>query len=267
MFSLGNILAPADFSPQSEAAVRSAAALAARFGARLTLLYAAAAGEEDGARQRLDGFVEDVAAERVVAKGDPAEVIVGHAERDGCDLIAMATRGWGPFRRFILGSVTAKVLHDAQCAVWTGVHQDGGGSAAPAPDRVACALDMAPNDGAPLCCAARLAAACGGPVLAIHAIPALEYRPQMQYLEADMRRALVADAREKIAQLFAGVPGVKGEIHVEGGTVARVVRAAAEDYRADLLVIGRSSGGTRLGRLRTHSYAIIREAPCPVISL
>jgi nucleotide-binding universal stress UspA family protein len=267
MFSLGNILAPVDFSPSSEAAVRSAAALASRFGARLALLHAAAAGDAESARQRMGGFVEDVAAERVVATGDPAEAIVEHAHRNGCDLIAMPTRGWGPFRRFILGSVAAKVLHDAQCAVWTGVHQADGGFTAPLPRRVACALDLAPDDGAPLCWAARIAQACGAPVLAIHAIPSLEYRPQFQYLEADMRRALVGDARLKIAQMLAGMPGVQGEMHVEGGTVARVVRAAAEDYRADLLVIGRSSGGTRLGRLRTHSYAIIREAPCPVISL
>ncbi len=34
----------------------------------------------------------------------------------------MPTHGYGPFRRFILGSVTAKVLHDADCPVWTGVH-------------------------------------------------------------------------------------------------------------------------------------------------
>jgi nucleotide-binding universal stress UspA family protein len=267
MFSLGNILAPVDFSPPSEAAARSAAALASRFGARLTLLHAVGAGDEASGRQQLSGFIEDVAANRIVATGDPAEAIIEHARRDGCDLIAMPTRGWEPFRQFILGSVTAKVLHDAQCAVWTGVHQADSGAAAPLPGRVACALDLAPDDGAPLCWAARIAEACNAPVLAIHAIPSLEYRPQFQYLEAVMRRALVGDARQKIAQMLAGMPGVQGEIHVEGGTVARVVRAAAEDYRADLLVIGRSSGGTRLGRLRTHSYAIIREAPCPVISL
>jgi len=34
----------------------------------------------------------------------------------------MPTHGLGGFRRFLLGSVTAKVLHDADCPVWTGVH-------------------------------------------------------------------------------------------------------------------------------------------------
>jgi nucleotide-binding universal stress UspA family protein len=42
---------------------------------------------------------------------------------------------------------------------------------------------------------------------------------------------------------------------------------SAEEHRSDLLVIGRSSHSGLAGRLRTHSYAIIREAPCPVISV
>ena len=36
----------------------------------------------------------------------------------------MPTHGFGPLRRFLLGSVAAKVLHDAQCPVWTSVHTD-----------------------------------------------------------------------------------------------------------------------------------------------
>jgi nucleotide-binding universal stress UspA family protein len=40
-----------------------------------------------------------------------------------------------------------------------------------------------------------------------------------------------------------------------------------QDYSADLVVIGRSCGNGVVGRLRTNSYAIIRECPCPVISV
>ncbi len=34
----------------------------------------------------------------------------------------MSTRGEGAFFRFLLGSVTAKVLHEIHCPVWTGAH-------------------------------------------------------------------------------------------------------------------------------------------------
>jgi len=36
---------------------------------------------------------------------------------------------------------------------------------------------------------------------------------------------------------------------------------------ADLLVIGRGSASGVFGRLRTNAYAIIRQSPCPVLSI
>ena len=54
---------------------------------------------------------------------------------------------------------------------------------------------------------------------------------------------------------------------VKGGRVSSVVRNVVADSRADLLVIGRASRTAAPGRLRTHSYALIRDSPCPVISI
>ena len=51
----------------------------------------------------------------------PKIVELAHESPDQT-VILMPTHGYGPFRRFILGSNTAKVLHDADCPVWTGVH-------------------------------------------------------------------------------------------------------------------------------------------------
>jgi hypothetical protein len=56
---------------------------------------------------------------RLMREGDPARAIIEYAEDEKVDLIMMPTHGYGPFRRFLLGSVTAKVLHDVKCAVWT----------------------------------------------------------------------------------------------------------------------------------------------------
>ena len=270
MFSLANILVPTDFSPRSVTAARHAMALAGRFGSRITLLHVAAPGEEARAAEQLAAFLPGEFAqppERVAETGEPAEVIVRYAQANATGLIMMPTRGWGPFRRFILGSVTAKVLHDAGCPVWTGVHVDEMPTAAGLPRKIACALDLASNDGVNLRWATAFAAGCDAGLVAIHAIPFLEFHPQLQYYEADMRKALVSEAQEKITAMLAGSAAAGSEIHVEGGAVPRIVRAAAQDRQAGLLVIGRSSGGSLLGRLRTNSYAIIREAPCPVISV
>jgi hypothetical protein len=45
------------------------------------------------------------------------------------------------------------------------------------------------------------------------------------------------------------------------------VRGAAEHHEADLVIIGRGKLLSTFGRLRTHAYAIIRDSPCPVLSL
>jgi hypothetical protein len=59
-----------------------------------------------------------------MVEGNAALDIVDHAKSERIDLIMMPTHGYGPFRALLLGSVTAKVLHDAECPVWTMIHTD-----------------------------------------------------------------------------------------------------------------------------------------------
>ena len=63
-------------------------------------------------------------ASRETCEGEAASRIVAFAKSHDIDLIMMPTHGLGPFRRFLIGSITAKVLHDAHCPVWTGVHME-----------------------------------------------------------------------------------------------------------------------------------------------
>ncbi len=57
--------------------------------------------------------------------GDPASLIIDYTNDNGIDLICLPTHGYGTFRRALLGSVTAKVLHDAGIPVWTSAHSAG----------------------------------------------------------------------------------------------------------------------------------------------
>ncbi len=52
-----------------------------------------------------------------VAVGHPAEQIIYPAEQDGVDLIVMGHRGQAFLQRWLLGSVTKRVISYAHCTV------------------------------------------------------------------------------------------------------------------------------------------------------
>ncbi len=60
---------------------------------------------------------EGFRAEGILACGDPATEIAAAAEREACDLIAMATHGHGFFGDLIHGSVADKVRHRSMTPV------------------------------------------------------------------------------------------------------------------------------------------------------
>jgi nucleotide-binding universal stress UspA family protein len=49
--------------------------------------------------------------------GDPADLILAAAEDRDADLIVMGSRGLNAAKRFLMGSVSSKVVHHARCAV------------------------------------------------------------------------------------------------------------------------------------------------------
>lgn len=198
--------------------------------------------------------------------GDPARAIVEHAQENGTDLIIMPTRGHGALRRFLLGSVTAKVLHDADCPVWTGVHtdEDQVPSKCTGIRHVACGVDLGPQSGRVLHWASDLAAAFDARLTVIHASTQLE--PVIGVVHDPEWRAHVWKATQAQISGLLQKAGIKAETKLTPGEPVRAATAAVEEIGADVLVIGRTSDGL-LGRLRTNAYAIIRQSPCPVVSV
>ena len=74
------------------------------------------------------------------------------------------------------------------------------------------------------------------------------------------------NARKTIDQLQEKA-GVAAPLCLGAGEVSHVVRDSALGHSADLVVIGRGRATRTLGRLRSNVYSIIRDAPCPVISV
>ncbi len=291
------ILFPVDFSERCRGAAHYAMALAGRFGSELILFHVvetpiARPGELDfGAmafetdlegrveycRQLLDSFLEQAQPaepaarylniEKRIDQGDAARAIIRLAAETRVDLIMMPTHGYGAFRRFVLGSVTAKVLHDADCPVWTGVHLE---SAPPleaiAFRRILCAIDLSEANERPLQAASELCGEYGAELMVVHAVPGMEAIPE-RAMDKELQSHLKIDARDRIQRCLAALDVVASKVCVESGEVAQVVKTAAAAHRADLVVIGRGVHTGLAGRLRTHSYAIIRESPCPVLSI
>ena len=275
-----------DFSDRCTAAAPHIVAMAKHFRAKLTLLHlietppvwyggiAAAQLEslvdtEELARERrveLDGYLKDELAtlpevDRIVRRGSPAWMIAECAREETADLIMMPTHGYGPFRRLLLGSVTAKVLHDAECPVWTDVHEEA--SFAPNGCRsVLCAVDLRDESVSPIQWAAALAESYAADLTLMHAVPALVGPTPPE--DFRFRTYLVQYAREFITELQRKA-GTAARVCIEGGKIAETVRHAAIAHKADVVVIGQGCMHETLGRLRSNAYNIVREAPCPVV--
>lgn len=287
MISFERILYPVDLSEQSRQAAPFVKAMAKRFHSGVAMLHVidlpvSMYGPPEAAWGLLmngDQFREDREAEfecfleqefagvpvvRELVEGDAATQIDCYARTKKVDLIMIPTHGYGAFRRLLLGSVTAKILHDARCPVWTGVHINEPASPRNAERcrRVVCAIDSNPKDAQVIEWAQEFAERSGAGLTLVHAIPSAD---ASSHPNQGFREALFKAVRENMDKMLEGA-GLTADITLHGGKPERVVHDAVLDLDADLVVIGRGVDHA-LGRLRSNAYAIIRESPCPVISV
>ena len=281
MLSIRKILVPVNFTANCKGALLYAESLAAHFASEVTILHVLEPAEglegidpssipvieyvrnrEAKALRELESFFASNIPEnrltRTVVEGDPGIQIVRFAETHETDFIVMPTHGYGPIRQFLLGSVTAKVLHDVKCPVWTGVHMES----ASVPDAlqirsVGCAVDLGPQTRAIMCQAAEFARSWGAKLHVFY------IGPNVPEPEWNIRMETVA--REQISSHETAI-GVPCAHHIAFGSIPTLVNRLAREQHIDVLMVGRShrSGG---GHLPTNTYAISRGAPCPVISV
>lgn len=136
MVEIKKILLAYDGSEAADKAYRHALDLADKYGAELWVLAVASPPEFgddveietvlDNAREHYEqqfvSLKEQAAVHGIqprfeIAVGHPAEQIIYHAEQDEVDLIVMGHRGKTFLQRWLLGSVTKRVIAYAHCAV------------------------------------------------------------------------------------------------------------------------------------------------------
>jgi nucleotide-binding universal stress UspA family protein len=128
-----------DGSPNAEIAVRRAAEIAKSDGAVLYLITAfpdvptysegitsSAKRERIDLREVAEGLLSRTAEElqaqdlevmTAAREGDPAQVILDVSRESDADLIVIGARGLTGIRRFLLGSVSSKLAHHAECSL------------------------------------------------------------------------------------------------------------------------------------------------------
>jgi nucleotide-binding universal stress UspA family protein len=174
MLSIKTILVPIALSPSCAWASRYASQLAARFNARLLFLHVCGTHPVDDANAFLAETLGS-SHRAVLLDGDPADCVVRVTRENAVDLIVMPTHAHGRFRRFLLGSVTSKVLHDTDCPVWTGVHNDDKPFAITSTfTSLVCAVDRDASCVKVISWARDLAAELKARLTVVHAIPAAE---------------------------------------------------------------------------------------------
>ena len=283
------ILFPIDFSERSRAAAPFVLSMAQRYQAHVVLMHVLQppmpfymgantiypeaydfAGPSEDLRAELHKFAESelpkVEITCVVETGDAAGEISAYAGSEKIDLIAMPTHGYGPFRRALLGSVTAKILHDVNVPVWTAAHApEASHRAHPKPRHILCAIDLKPESRHTLAFAIELAGDSEATVEVVYAAHEGEVDPS--HSERKLQDLLVEAGRTRLVKIEEETEGSEVQEAVNAGTVAHMVRTVALAKRSDLVVIGRGEIHHTFGRLRANAYSIVREAPCPVLSV
>jgi nucleotide-binding universal stress UspA family protein len=255
MFPFRKIVFPVDYSEPCRAIVPYVEEMSRHFSAGLTLLHGYEAEslarsprpitdpelpeeakileQEQLRRFAAENFPEHQ-TDSIAELGEPGSVIDRIVQRDGADVVMLATHGRGPVRRLLLGSVTAKVLHDLSSAVWTGTGSVFAGHAPCLPYKsILCAVDETPEAEAALRAAAAFARGHDARLWLVHVVEAPPATFQIDF--SRYKKELVEAADSRLREL-KGKLGVEAPHAVIGGPVAEGVREEAVRRGADLIV-------------------------------
>lgn len=286
MFPFRKILFPVDYSDPCKAVIPYVKEMARRFSADLSLVHAygaealaysdlpitdinLAADARTHEERRLCEFAAEtfpgLHVETFAELGEAGSAIHKVVQHQSTDLVMLPTHGRGPIRRFLLGSTAAKVLHDIDAAVWTAT----GAALADQPPQVPyrsvlCALDYSDEAEAVL----RAAVAFADTYAAdLRLVQVVETPPATFEIDFAPYQKDVTDAADFRLRELKGQLGISAPHSVIDGGVADGLRAEALRWKADLVITGRGRVRGGMSRIWSHVYPIVRESPCPVLSI
>ena len=293
MLGIKRILCPTDFSEYSHRALAHAIAVAKWNNARITVLHVvpvvfppplavpAPAPPIPLDRKSRERLLLDLAAfaapaERAripvtveLVEGDAVAAILTAAEEGKADLIVLGTHGARGFERFVLGSVTEKVLRKADCPVMTIPRGEPDG--APSEflfEMILCPVDFSDCSSGALEAASSIARETEGGLVLLHVIEWLPADdPRLVRMRPEERAEVERSAREKLDALVQENPPPAARL-VRGGRPYKEIVRAAEECGAGLIVMGvQGRGAIDLMLFGSTTHHVIREARCPVLTV
>ena len=234
-----------------------------RKDATLRLAEAAAALRSDG-----------LTVETNVVEIDPADAIVAEAEREPDTLIAISTHGRSGIGRWVLGSVTDKVIrHSTTATLVVRAREREVTSAAPTLTRVVLPLDGSEMGDVVIPHAVASARALGIGITLIRSISPLSYgdtfADYVPSMYEDLATEIEEDVRDYLSQQAAkiremGIADVS-ERAVDGYAASVILDEVGDD--GDKLVVMATHGRSGIGRLVLGSVTdrVVRHSPGPVL--
>jgi nucleotide-binding universal stress UspA family protein len=305
MIEIRRVLCPVDFSDHSRRALDHALAIAKWYHATVTLLhvsplmpvaaYAPASGMPPYAGLSPEGrqalvhsmrrFAEREAGagapvELEIAEGHTAATILARASELPADLLVLGTHGRSGFERWVLGSVTEKVLRKAVCPVLTVPR--GVGDVVPVGPvvftRIVCAIDFSACSMHALEYAMSLAEQADAHLTVVHVVelpPDIPREVHETVLAGprNLREYIALAEEEGRARLTDAIPerlraSARVDTVLAAGKPYREILRIAAELSAELVVVGVHGRGA-IDRMLFGSTTqhLVRQAPCPVLTL
>jgi nucleotide-binding universal stress UspA family protein len=276
------ILCPTDFSEMAGYALRYGRTLAEGFQARMVVLYAEAfepppyftadqerdllkslARSRKAAGTHLSRYVktqvgESLQVDSLVVEGPPGRAILETARDRHADWIVMGTHGHSGWRRFMMGSVTERVLGETDLPVLAVRFKKG----AAEPSSVSIQQVLCPVNYTEIA------------LRALHQAVAIVERFSARLLVVHVLESSGEEAEEKeMDRLCTWIPRVirsrcQMKELVRRGNAAEQILEVAGSADCDMIVLGaqhkRFGDATVVG---TTTVNVTRHAPCPVLTV
>ena len=192
-------------------------------------------------------------------EGEVAHSILDLARQKKADLIVLGTHGRGGLGRAILGSVAENIFRNSPIPVLTIGPYCCRSEKALEPANILAPVDFSPAAERAVHYAAALAWEHKSKLTLLHVIDTKE---------AGGHDRMAAEAKKKLAAVLERNFPVVCDLRVEFGRVVPMIMKAAEEIRADLLVMGVRPLIGMMEHFRwPNTYEAVRQALCPVLTV